>query len=311
MSCSDIGITQTYYTDDEIIDTTKLFQGQLLRMDETPEDFNWKLTPLYRETLDGVFMVWEIGYEHIDNRYKIIQGTLIDKDGVNDNLNINYIQHETDDSLKNARKMYIDKYNEGYFPPGNDLTVGLQGDKPMTAKFYCPISFQGKMKSNQTKIKNWPISITRKIKGSRCIASLKLNKISLSPVKKSYISKMNLKELYNFMGYLPRCELDGVCHKNKYIIFDIIEPDKMVWEKRYNLLVNAFIKYLEDGNTSNTFNITQSYTVNNLDELEKYNTMFKTEGYNGTMIRRYSYAESDKRMSQYRSNKNNSLVEYN
>ncbi|GAG62671.1 unnamed protein product, partial [marine sediment metagenome] len=88
--------------------------------------------------------------------------------------------------------------------------------------------------------------------------------------------------------------------------FDIKDPNNLVWEERYTMIVNAYIKYLEDGNTTGTFKILQAYTANSINDIDKYHDQFVSEGYEGIMIRRYGSVEE--KLSRYRPNRNNSLV---
>jgi len=137
------------------------------------------------------------------------------------------------------------------------------------------------------------------------------------------------------MKYLPgNCELDGDIFslslnnkllneiikeeknihsqhdKLEYWIYDLIESQNLVWEDRYTILIQAYIKYLQDGNIPKTFRLLETLTVNNSQEIETYYNKFIKEGYSGVLIRRYGSVEKDRKIAQYRPGLNNSLIKY-
>jgi ATP-dependent DNA ligase len=123
-------------------------------------------------------------------------------------------------------------------------------------------------------------------------------------------------ELSVFLKYLPpNSELDGELYsmklsfnelsgiirtKNKihekhdlvfFYIFDLIESKQLCWEKRYTLLVEAFTKYIEDGNSCQHFTIIQSYSAIDENDMLNFHTKFVNEGYEGIILRRYAQVE--------------------
>ena len=347
MDFSDIvGKNQHIDDNEEIIDTNKLFPGQLIRIDENPTNKDWKLVPLFLERIQGDTRIWQVGFIHDKCELQIVHGTLITTKGKSGKklqttyhpIIVNKSGRELQEqSILEARRRYMNKYKEGYLPSGEELPKELNGTKPMLAKTYRHHSKSGKLKSNETRIKTYPVSVMRKIDGIRSLSRLQGNKLVMrSRLNNLFPHFDHIKvELNNFMRYLPpHCELDGELYSlnmnfqqltsavktvNKihprhneveYWIFDIIDPQKMVWEKRYTMLVNAYTKYLEDGNTSNTFKILQAYTAETPEHIDKYHDTFVAEGYEGIMIRRYGCVEKDKKLSQYRSNRTNSLIKH-
>lgn len=261
---------------------------------------------------------------------------------VNDNKSGRNIQQQ---ALLEARRKYMNKYKEGYLPEGQDLPPDLNGAKPMLAKTYhhpSSIVKNGpkigtKVGTNETKITNFPISVMRKIDGIRALTRLHGNKITMRSRLNNIFPHLNhiKSEMDTYLKYLPpNCELDGELyslnmsfqeltsavktvkevhskhHEVQYWIFDIIDPQNLVWEERYTMMVNAYIKYLDDGNTSNTFRILQAYTANSAEDIDRYHNTFVSEGYEGIIIRRYGSVEKDKKLAQYRPNRTNSLVKY-
>lgn len=96
----------------------------------------------------------------------------------------------------------------------------------------------------------------------------------------------------------------------KYYIFDIIDPKRKVWEKRYSILVNALIKYQEDGYKNNTFTILQCYNANNDKDILEQHKEFVRNGYEGIMIRKYGNINNKIKESQYKPNRSNNLLKY-
>jgi hypothetical protein len=349
MDFSDIAGSQIddKHQSNEIIDTNTLFVGQLIRIDETPNQPSWKLVPLFSDRIQGDTRVWQIGFDNSISQLKTIHGVLITTKGeVGENLQTAYHPIEINKSGRNmqeqalleARRKYLNKYKEGYLPSGEDLPAELNGAKPMLAKKYRHPSVNDKpLDSNETRIKNFPVSVMRKIDGIRALGRLHGNKIVMrSRLNNLYPHLHHIKqELEGFLRYLPSyCELDGELYslemnfqeltsvvkrvielhprhsEVEYWIFDIIDPQRMVWEDRYAMLVNAYIKYLEDGNTAKTFRILQAYTANSPEEIDKYHNQFVSEGYEGIIIRRYGCVEKDRKMAEYRPNRTNNLVKY-
>ena len=352
MDFSDIAPSSTNdIISEEIIDTNTLFKGQLLRVDETPTELSWKLLPLFSESALGDTRVWQIGFDHTDNQLITIHGVLITTKGeAGENLQTSYhpiVQNQSgrtiqEQALLEARRRYLNKYKEGYLPTGEELPPDLNGAKPMLAKKYRHPSIDQAnpnkpLDSNETRIKNFPVSIMRKIDGIRALVRLQGNKISIrSKLNNIYPHLQHIKkEMDLFMKYLPpNCELDGelyslnmnfqeltsavktlksIHHRHneiEYWIFDIIDPQRMVWEDRYAMLVNAYTKYLEDGNPSSSFRILQAYNANSSEDIDKYHDQFVNEGYEGIIIRRYGCVEKDRKLSEYRPNRTNSLIKY-
>ncbi len=318
----------------EITDTNEMFEGELVRVDQTPTQTNWKLVPLFLDGIEGDVRVWQVGYN--GGQIKMVTGALLNADVTPGELETTYHLSGPNPN-QTCRLMYLNQYKEGYLPNGPELSANCNGSKPMLAKTYHHPSNPEPLKSNATRIKKYPISVMKKLNGIRGITKLRGNKLSIySRMNNEFPHFQHIKsELVSFMRYLPpHCELDGELyslnlgfeqlksavktvksvhhHYNKvrYFIFDIIETDKMSWEERYGMLVNAYVKYLEDGNTSNTFTILQSYNCTSSEDLDNYHDQFVKEGYEGVVIRRYASVESDKRLSLYRSGRTNSLVKY-
>lgn len=232
--------------DFNIVDTNDMFDGELLRVDQTPTQSDWKLVPLFMEDIDGSTKVWQIGYSvsyhqtiaeepsftkdtkcwqigfSFPVRVKVVHGTLINSDGSKGLLSEKYINIEGDSSkdnkvdpnniLKTARYMYMDQYDKGYLPTGPELPSNCNGSKPMLAKTYHHPSNLERPKSNATRIKKFPVSVMRKLNGIRGVVKLRGNKLSIySRLNNEFPHFQHIKdELKVFMKYLPpHSELDG------------------------------------------------------------------------------------------------------
>ena len=319
----------------DIIDTNELFEGDLITIDSTPKTKSWKYVPLFSEKMNGEIRVWQVGFDEEEERLKIIHGVLVTSKGeVGENLQTTYhpvVVNQSGRSLKEqallqARKRYMDKYDNGYLPTGETLPSELSGAKPMLAAKY-------KKKS----VKKFPVSVMKKIDGIRGLFRIHNKEIQLrSRTNKIWNHMQHIKaEIKIFLKYLPlNSELDGELYihgmalqdiksiqgnmstlhskhdEMKYYIFDLIEPKKLSWEKRYTILVNAYKRYLEDGHTSKTFKILQAYNANSHEEIEQYFKEFLKEEYEGLMIRRYECVDGLK-MSQYKpGSRTNSLMKH-
>jgi len=302
----------------ETIDINSLFPGNIFRIDQIPIGLNWKYSPLFSDDIHGINQ-WQIICH--EGQLKIIT---IANDQINIEINI-------ENFTGSPRKCYIEKCKEGYFPPGNDLPSNLNGC--MLAKTYS--SSKGKLGSNEARVGKFPVSVMRKLDGIRAVSKIRSGKVEMvSRQGNLFVHLDHIKnEILEFMRYLPPyCQLDGelysldlsfseltsiiktvkIKHKKhdivEYWIFDILDPLNMSWEGRYEMLVNAYSRYLEDGNTNKHFKILQAYNVNGHEEIMKYHDEFVKEGYEGIIIRRYSTVDGD--LSKYRSGRVNNLLKY-
>lgn len=335
-------------TNNNIIDTNKLISGQLIRIDETPIDNNWKLLPLFRDSNNGSILVWQIGFSEETNELIIVHGTLITTKGVSGRIQTkkhpikinNSGRNLKEQALLEARKKYMDKCKDSYKPAGSELPSELRGCNPMLANKYKPPTIvNGKFIPSN--IKQFPVSTMPKIDGIRCL----IKKIGPNVEARSRLNNLwphlhHIKtELSNFFMYLPEnVELDGEIythdivftqltsivktfknglHKRhdelKYYIFDLIDPDKKVWEDRYSILVNALIKYQEDGYKNTTFTILQCYNAINDTDILQQHKKFVEDGYEGIMIRKYAGSNPTQKQikeSQYKPNRSNNLLKY-
>ncbi len=75
--------------------------------------------------------------------------------------------------------------------------------------------------------------------------------------------------------------------ETSYVIYDIITPEPMPYEERYNLLFNAYKKFLEDDNPSQYIHLLSFTLANNDEEIEAIHRHLVDElKYEGSMIRK-------------------------
>lgn len=310
------------------MDTNELFDGDLLNISDNPNTESWKYIPLFKDGSIGEIRVWQIGFDAEGEQLKTVHGTLITSKGENGKLITALHPIVTNKSgrslqeqaLLEARKRYLDQYSKGYLPRGSELPAELNGTEPMLAKTLKLSSDKTSCKSNEVKFDKYPCNVQPKLDGIRCLSRYlpdgtiqtrsRNNKTHEAPL--THIKE----ELKTFMKYLgPNVELDGELYsmdltfdelsgvirtkKTKhpkhdlvnYYIFDIIEPKLLCCEKRYELLVNSYNKFLEDGNKCSYVKIIQSYTAESEEQMLEYHNTFVSQGFEGIIIRRYGIIE--------------------
>ena len=324
MDYSDIGGYNEDFPEEskDIIDTNSILPGQLIKIYETQPEESWKYTPLFFEGIGNLLKVWQIGYNHITNQINIIDGILIDSKG---QYGTEIIPTNLDKSKDQIRKIYVNKYDEGY-SPGNNAQNELI--KPMLPKKYSPPSEE----NTKSVIKKFPVSVMKNVDGERALARLTGKTVTIRSKLNDIFPNLNhlKEELKIFLRYLPNCELDGTLYltntenikkilihpKNPkhtqivYYISDIIDPDRLVWEDRYKMLVEGYTKYISDNQNTTSFSIIQCYNAHTHDQINDYRTQFIQEGATALLIRRYGCVEKDQKLAQYRPNKTNSLAIY-
>jgi len=260
-----------------------------VRVDQLPKEDRWNYFPLYKEFECGT-KVWQIGVD----KDKII---------IKDEEEITIINLENkEDIVTKARKFYIDKRKEGYEPAG-----------PSTPN---PVII---MKASEYKsIKCWPVYTQPKINGVRMMCQNKVRKLYLgSSMNNSFehLSCYFSKELQEFLLYLPKYAiLDGelynhaidfstlvsavktakTVHKSahllEYWIFDIIyeDPDGAPFEKRTEILICAFHRYVQDFGLPKSFRIVPTQVAKNHEDVLTQHNYFTKLGYEGLMIKKIS-----------------------
>ena len=236
-----IGDQTSQKEDIVLVDTNELISGRLIRIDEELNDTDktWKLLPIFRDNMHGGTSVWQIGFDEYNCELIIVHGTIITSKGIPGIIQTTKSKIKTNNSGRNiqqqailqARKKYIDKWKDGYKPPGESLPPKFNNCIPMLAQKYIPkFDINDKLTSNITR---FPVSTMPKIDGIRCLIKKVGPTITTPNVDNTVDINVNVQsrsrkntiwphlhhikdELSNFFMYLPEnTELDGeLCIQN-------------------------------------------------------------------------------------------------
>ena len=323
----------------------ELIEGELLKLSKEPTEENWKFEPLFCDSVGGSVLVWQIGFDGENKRLVIRYGKYKTTKGKRGKIQEQYhpiVINKSGRSLHEqaileARNRYLLQYRKGYKPAGMEQSMELSGCKPMLANKYKLPDEKGK-RSNVTK---FPVGTMPKLDGIRALMKRTGNLIVARSRSNNVFNKFeHIKEqLMDFFGYLPEyCELDGeiYCmdmtmptlssvvrtekkrHKRhdevKYYIFDIIEPNRECWLKRYEMLKTAYEQYIKDHqNIAPTFEIVSNEIANSFGEIMENYKKYFNQGYEGLMIRHCvgdNATEKEILKSKYKPGRSNNLLKY-
>jgi len=277
-----------------------------IRIDQIPKERYWAYIPLYKISANGGLLFWQIGFDGVDH-LEISHGYndgIITTDRTEVKVN-NTGRTIIEQALLQARQRYKIKYREGYQPAGETTPPMIKGMKGYEYK--------------EGIIKNWPVYTQPKLNGVRMLCQDKCaGRITMrSWLNNIYTNLTHLEpELSLFFEYLPKyATLDGELynhnmdftllisaiktikfehpqlHNVKYWIFDIDYNDGIeaaTFEKRYELLINAFNRYVQDNNYPETFTIVPCQLARNHHEIIEQHDKHVSLGYEGIMIKKIS-----------------------
>lgn len=321
-----------------------------IRMDQTPTQPRWALIPLYKSSVAGDMLLWQISFDGVRN-LKISQGCedgIIQTDKIEVSLD-NTGRSMQDQALQEARRRYKLKYREGYQPAGA-MTPPLV--KAMKGHEYKPNS-----------IKRWPVYTQPKLNGIRMLCQdmglgpsdngeIRPRLAMRSWLNNAYTHLTHIEtELWDFFPYLPRyCTLDGELYNHnmdfstltsavktvktihprlqdvQYWIFDINyeDPEGAPFEKRCALLINAFQRYIQDRSPTSrsddvsvlprTFAIVPTQVARTHAEVLHQHSQHVAAGYEGIMIKKITNGAAagskEYKESLYRPGKGNNILKY-
>jgi hypothetical protein len=291
-----------------------------IRMDQTPVSKVWALIPLYKLAATGDFIMWQVTFNGLD-KLEFNDGT--------------FIAVTPERALPEARRHYKRKYGEGYQPAGPSTPPLI---KAMKGYDY-----------TQGSIKSWPVWTQPKLDGMRLLCQdMGGGTIAIrSGLNNPQLHLTHMEaELRAFIQYLPRyCVLDmeaytlamnisaltsalrtiktvhpRLCQIQCHI-FDVIYDDSegAPYEKRYNLLANAYTKYLEDrayeGESGSTIlHIVPCQVAANHQEVLAHHAQYVSSGYEGAMIKKVSNGARDDTVvfteSLYKQGRCNHILKY-
>ena len=278
---------------------------------ETPSTSSWSLLPLYKMTFHNGLVSWQLTY---DNQYPDIFTIRTD----DENNNIDTITLPLDigiPAIVAARRHYRNKYHEGYRPAGESTATTAGGMKGYNYKLGSAV--------------NWPVYVQPKLHGVRMLCQDNGQTITMRSYENTAYTHLThiAEELKEFFVYLPRfATLDGELYNHtmsfnklisiiktrKYVhpqltdvnfhIFDINYQPKEPFEKRYQVLVNAFRKYIQDRSDTyredditvlpRMFTIVGCHNINNEEELVQLHTNNVRQGYEGSVLKKLSNGNS-------------------
>lgn len=286
----------------EIIDDSEY---QEFRIDETPTSYRWQLTKLYKYSATGSLMEWQVRYDgegNLELYHGYCDGVIrCDRTSIEINQSGRSLEEQ---ALIAARQRYKLKLREGYLPAGSQetrLTKAMKGDK-----------FELKY------VTRWPVIVQPKLDGIRMLCTRKSPEdvTMMSNGNKEFTHLYHLREeIVKFFEYLPGgATIDGELYRHgmgfqvltsavrtvktvhpkledvQYHIFDInyVDPDGTPYEKRYRLLVQAVMRYVEDHGRPQKLAIVQSKAAKDYDELKQHFSEYIQQGYEGMMIKKIS-----------------------
>jgi len=334
---------------DEITDSN-LLQWTDINYQEEPPEGNWAIIPLYKRSQTGTEIVWQIGFDSSSNQLNIVFGQVggkIQKDIRDVKLNTTGRDYK-EQAILEARARWNNKFRSGYRPSGETYNL----IDPQLAATYIPPNTKWDKKKNKwknTNIRTFPVLYQAKIDGYRGVTYpnndpnepiLIRSRETKTPFK--WLSEPK-KQLAEFINYLPRGSLiDGELYLpehsfntlssavktiieehplNKdvqYYIFDMIDIERLVSEKRYLILFKAWLKYLADrkikglGEPSH-LKMLGIGVANSHEELHQHHNYYASNGYEGLMIRKIAGPNPTAKKikeAQYRSGRNNSLLKF-
>lgn len=250
-------------------------------------------------------------------------------------------------ALLEARSRYKDKFlSDGYRPAGEAPPNDCQ---PALANKWVPHTVMNKAKEEKkTKgikvdatwkvIDRWPVAVSPKLDGIRMLAKFSNKNIRCrSRLNRLFANLQHIEsELLNFFPYLPsEAELDGELYSHnmtfqqltsatktvktrhprlkevEYHIFDIILGEEMSYDKRYELLMNAYNRYLEDGNKNTTFVFVPIEFANNDQDILNCHKKYVEQGYEGAIVRKIG-SKNDKELKEscYHPGRSSNLLKY-
>lgn len=310
---------------------------EIIRVDQDPTQLAWAFTPLYKESVTGNLLFWQIGFDGV-NQLEMSHGYadgIINTDKNEVELN-NSGRTMLEQSLLQARNEYRKKIRTGYSPALN-TTKALK--EPMLAANFI---------DNKTLAKKpliFPVILQPKLDGIRLLVSENNGNFFIrSRRNKEYthLSYLN-KELKKLFAFLPNgATLDGELYvhgmtfnqiqsivmsvKNidprleeiEYHIFDIdyVDPSGAPLEQRIELLINAF-KLVKKSSKKGKFKklvLVESRVGSNYEDIKNTHDYYVEEGYEGLMIKKMANGSEpgDKKYEQslYKAGRNTNTLKY-
>lgn len=280
-----------------------------LRIDQVPPNGSkWAFEPLYNFDVNDNPMVWQIGFDgthmqlkhgRYDTQGIIFSKRLVELNGSGRNI---YEQ-----SVLEIRRKYLDRYKKDQYRP-----AGCENqDRDVEPEAGYAYSVNGVVKCP---ISRFPVAVIAKADGWRLRFRLRNGRPVMTSRENHDLSHLThlVPELTDFFHYLPadsflECELYNkdigrnqlqsiitTWKKGRHpllemiecYIFDIYWPEAGPFEDRYNLLCNAYSRYLEDGYKNTKFFLFSASLAYSVSEIEDFHNHYVSEGFEGVIIRK-------------------------
>lgn len=300
---------------------------------DQPKTSRWKLTTLYKNTINGATLFWEVGFNgaQLEINYGHVDGAVVsDRTDVKTNSSGRDINEQ---ALLNARQRYREKYREGYQPLGDPeppMIKGMKGDKY----------------EKETDIKSWPVEVQPKLDGIRMLCHRSRDG---SVFCRSYENKhwthlgFIADQVQAFLVYLPpQTTVDGELYvhgmpfttltsivktmkkvhpelqKIQYHIFDIdylVDGSRPCLEDRMIQLEKSYKAYLNDlGDQSTSLVLVESQTAYSAEDIKSLHDIYEKQGYEGVMIKKRANgsAKDSKtyKESEYKPGRSKNILKY-
>lgn len=282
-----------------------------IRPDETPSSDYWKLAPLYKIGNNGLLYLWQVGFSG-DSLYIV--------KGLHTSLTVSTRLVEAkgkrsliEQALQEATRRHNDKLLTGYMICGSNDTGVAKGMKG--------VHYHSRY------AEHFPMLASHKLNGIRLICMLMHGVLTmLSYLNRNFGHMKYIKEeMLMFAKYFdPGTTFDGemYCHgmelyeiegpvrtvltehpdqhKIIYYIFDVIVDAPTPAEHRYDMLVNAYNKWLATGYKPKNVVYVQSHAVMSEQEAYRAKEYYVKQGYEGLMLKRMAWTGTNQPPSKER-----------
>lgn len=270
---------------------------------EDPTTPSWQLPILYKEDTNGQMRVWAIQFDGSGlivkhgHAFGAIQS--VDKEVKTNKSGRSF----NEQALLIARSLYKEKYDDNYRPSVNGAIENTTKNPALAEKWEKGMPLR------------YPVAGQPKYDGMRALAS---NSPDTGDIilrtRNNLILKyfMEVKMwLRAFIRYLPEgTEIDGElyahghdfeflssvlrttnfehesAHIISYYIFDLNTPEKLTYEQRYTILMNAFVQLEKEYKSQTKLIFVPTVNIWNEEEVIQYHDHWVSEGYEGAMIRK-------------------------
>lgn len=283
---------------------------------QPPSQAEWKLPLLYRVDAKGKDSQWEIGFDGVDQimmTYGKVGGKLRT---TSTQITPKRKRTMQEQAFQEAKHRYQNKIEKDGYMTGTGK--GQEENHSNVIVIPQPM-LANRWLSDKTTI-NYPVGTQPKLDGIRCLAYDDGNEIQLRSRNGKLYSFLDhiRQEVSTFLTYLPSGvifdgefysqdltfqEMTSIIRRTKtkhpdeskieYWIFDLIHPDNPPFNDRFDLLIHAYLAYVQDGHAilteegkiEGTLRIVDIIVAESKEEILELFSNYIEEGYEGIMIR--------------------------